>query len=55
MVRATDTERLSFNDSQAAGMRDFAVLAGARSRGDRLFVTGSTCLRTPPIAWEDSP
>jgi hypothetical protein len=39
MFRATDTERLSF--SSAPGVQDYAVLAGARSRGDRLFVVGA--------------
>jgi hypothetical protein len=41
MVRATDTEDWSFRDSRILGMRDYAVLAGARSRGDRLFVAGA--------------
>jgi hypothetical protein len=41
MVRATDTDPWSFSDSPTTGTRDFAVLAGARSRGSSLFVTAA--------------
>ena len=41
MVRATDTEVWSFNDSGSNGVQDYGLLAGLRSRGDRLFVAGA--------------
>ena len=41
MVRATDTERGSFEDVPSNTIHDYAVLAGARSRGDRLFIAGA--------------
>jgi hypothetical protein len=41
MVRATSNQTLSFSDGPNAEMQDCAVLAGARSRGDRLFVSGA--------------
>jgi hypothetical protein len=41
MIRASDNEDPSFRDSQTPGMQDYAVLAGARSRGDRLFIAGA--------------
>ncbi len=44
MVRVADTEDWSFRDSRISGTRDDAVLAGLRSRGDRLFVAGAVGL-----------
>jgi hypothetical protein len=41
IVRANDTERVSFGDTFSNKIYDYAVLAGARSRGDRLFVTAA--------------
>ena len=41
MVRATDVEPGSFEDNAGNGMTDYAVLAGIRSPGERLFVTGA--------------
>lgn len=41
MVRASDTERFSFEDSSSPGIQDYAFLGGVRSRGNRLFVTGA--------------
>lgn len=32
---------LSFSDTPTSGMHDYAVLAGARSPGDRLLITGA--------------
>src|SRR4051812_19616623 len=50
MVRATDTERFSFEDSPGLGVQDYALLAGARSRGDRLFIAGTAGIaQTTPI------
>lgn len=41
MVRVTENENTTFWENQTPGQRDYAVLAGARSRGDRLFVVGA--------------
>ena len=41
MVRAIDTERVSFEDTFSNKIYDYAVPAGARSRGDRLFITAA--------------
>jgi hypothetical protein len=41
MVRATDNEKISFEDNPAHGEQYYAALAGARTRGDRLFVAGA--------------
>jgi hypothetical protein len=37
MLRETDNESGTFSDNPPAGMLDYALLAGARTRGDRLF------------------
>ena len=44
MVRATDNEYAGFEDNPPSGEQDYAVLAGVRSRGDRLFVVGAAGL-----------
>src|SRR5689334_3793332 len=50
MVRATDTERCCSIDSPSNGVQDYALLAGLRSRGDRLFVAGAAGIaRATPI------
>jgi hypothetical protein len=41
MVRATDIEPGSFEDNAGTGMTEYAVLAGVRSPGERLFVAGA--------------
>lgn len=41
ILRATDTECGCFLDSPPAPIHDYAVLAGVRSRGDRLFFAGA--------------
>lgn len=38
MVRATDIEPGSFEDNAGTGNTDYAVLAGVRSRGERLYL-----------------
>jgi hypothetical protein len=41
IVRVTDSERFSFGDTFSNKIYDYAVLAGARSRGDRLFIAAA--------------
>ena len=41
MVRATDNESPCCTDNSPNPIHDYAVLAGARSRGDRLFVVAA--------------
>jgi hypothetical protein len=43
MVRAADTEQWNF-EAPARGVQDYAVLAGVRSRGERLFMVGAVGL-----------
>jgi hypothetical protein len=40
MVRAADTEQWNFA-APSGGVQDYAVLAGVRSRGERLFMVGA--------------
>lgn len=50
MVRVNDTETFSFSDAAHNGVQDYAVLAGVRSRDDRLFVASAAGLaRATPI------
>jgi len=54
MVRVTDTETFSFSDSPHNGVQDYAVLAGVRSRDDRLFVAGAAGLaQATPIGTDN--
>jgi hypothetical protein len=48
MLRVAYNERFSF-ETPDSGVQDYAALAGVRSRGDRLFVTGAAglALATP--------
>jgi hypothetical protein len=44
MFRVTDNENTVFEDNPPTGEHDYAVLAGVRSRNDRLFVVGAAGL-----------
>jgi hypothetical protein len=44
MFRVTDNENTVIEDNPPTGEHDYAVLAGVRSRGERLFVTGAAGL-----------
>ena len=49
MARVTDTQSWSFGDSPSTGVQDYALLAGLRSRRERVFVSGAAglALATP--------
>jgi hypothetical protein len=52
MVRAADNQQLSFGDQPEPDVRDYALLAGVRSRGDRLFVVAAAGVAR--ATWNDN-